>query len=76
VISMEQATQAKAELRTRLGRPAWLRGIGIGSGPDGSPVLQVNVAEATAEIRALVPGAVNGVPVRLEDVGDIERQEA
>jgi hypothetical protein len=72
VISMDQAAAAKARLRDRLGRPAWLRGIGIGADENGSPVVQVNVSELTAEVRAAIPSEVGGVPVRVDAIGEIE----
>ena len=73
MISMEQASAAKAALRERIGRPEWLRGIGIGAGENGSLVIQVNVSEVTAEVQSQVPSEVNGVPVRIEAVGEIDR---
>jgi hypothetical protein len=68
--STEAAIKAKATLRAKLGRPAWLRGIGVGL-HDGSPCIQVNVAELSEEVRAAIPEEVEGVPVRVVAVGDI-----
>lgn len=69
---MERASAAKATLKAQLGRPEWLRGIGIAADPEGSLYVKVNVAVLTAEAQAAVPESIDGVPVRLEAVGDIK----
>lgn len=70
-ILMERANAAKAALKSRLGRPPWLRGIGIGADPDGGLHVKVNVAALTPEVRESVPETLDGVPVRLEAVGEV-----
>lgn len=62
---------AKERVRTAIGRPPWLTGgVGIGA----SCVI-VGVLEVTDEIRRLVPESVDGVPVRLEEVGQVYAQD-
>ncbi|MDC0746548.1 hypothetical protein [Polyangium mundeleinium] len=70
MISLEQAAKAKAALRAQLGRPEWLRGVGIGVQGD-DHCLRVNVAALTEEVSTALPGEVEGVPVHIEVVGEI-----
>jgi hypothetical protein len=69
---MERASAAKATLKAQLGRPDWLRGIGIAADPEGNPYVKVNVAALTAEVQAAVPKSIDGVTIELEPVGDIK----
>jgi hypothetical protein len=62
--------RAKLVLRAKLGRPSWLRGIGLGGEP-GDYCIKVNVAELTNEVRASLPKTVDGVPVQVEAVGTL-----
>lgn len=71
--TFEDAARAKSELRLRLGRPRWLRGVGIGRDAEGHFV-KVNVAEMTLEVMALLPHDVSGVRIRVEVVGDVVAQ--
>ena len=71
MVTVEQAKTAKGLLRERLGRPAWLRGIGIGLLPEGSFFVQVNVEQATPDVLQAIPDKVQGVQVRVEAVGKI-----
>lgn len=68
--TLEQATSAKVVLRSRLGRPEWLRGIGVGMDADGYFV-KVNVAAVTSDVEAHVPPRVGEVRVQVEAVGEI-----
>jgi len=70
VASVAEAQQAKAVLKERIGRPSWLRGIGIGGEP-GDYCVKVNVSALTDEVRAVVPSAVGGVRVVIDAVGTI-----
>jgi hypothetical protein len=70
MVTFEQAATAKAALRSKLGRPDWLRGVGIGLDENGH-FIKVNVAQITADVRERVPREVGGVPVQLEEVGEI-----
>ncbi|MEO8284326.1 MAG: hypothetical protein ABI568_13160 [Pseudarthrobacter sp.] len=69
---MERAFAAKTTLKSRIGRPEWLRGIGIAADPDGTPYVKVNVAALTPEVREAVPEEIDGVLIRVETVGDIK----
>jgi len=71
MITLDEARAAKAILRTRIGRPSWLRGVGIGHDGAGNHVVKVNVATVTEEVRAQLPTNVGHVPVVVEAVGDI-----
>jgi hypothetical protein len=68
--TFEQAATAKAALKSKIGRPGWLRGIGIALDDEGHFV-KVNVAEITTEVCEKVPRDVEGVRVELEAVGEI-----
>lgn len=68
--TFEQASDAKTTVRARLGRPTWLRGVGIGRDDDGHFV-KINVDVVTPEVERAVPSEVSGVRVRVEAVGDI-----
>jgi len=69
---MDRVSAAKATLKSQLGRPEWLRGIGIAAEPDGKLYLKVNVAALTPDVRAAVPETLDDVSVRIEVVGDIK----
>jgi hypothetical protein len=71
--TFEKANTAKMALKDMLGRPEWLRGIGIGL--DGSEhFIKVNVAEISREILKGIPQKVCGVRVELEAIGEIVAQ--
>jgi len=72
MISMDQARLAKATVKDRIGPVAWLAGIGIGKSDTGFYV-QVNVTSASEEVRRAVPKQVDGVEVRVEEVGHVVR---
>lgn len=72
--TLDQARKAKASLKASLGKPGWLRGLGIGSDPSGGAVVRVNVATLTDEVRQAVPTSMNGVSVEIHVVGDAEAQ--
>lgn len=67
--TIDEAREAKSVLKATLGKPEWLRGIGIGSDPSGA-VVRVNVVDDTDEVRKAVPVSVNGVAVEIHVVGD------
>lgn len=69
MVSLGQAQQAKAALRERLGRPSWLRGVGI-SLVDGDHCIQVNVAMDATHVCELLPKEVDGVKIQVKFVGD------
>lgn len=73
-ISLEQAYQAKQELKDRLARPIWLKGVGIGRDEAGGHVIEVRVEADTPTIRQAIPASVNGVPIRVTAVGEVHRQ--
>lgn len=73
-ISLEQAHQAKQELKDKLARPVWLRGVGIGQDEAGGHVIEVRVEVDTPAIREAIPANVKGVPVRVTAVGEVHRQ--
>ena len=68
--TIDEAREAKSVLKATLGKPEWLRGIGIGSDPSGGAVVRVNVVDDTDEVRKAVPVSVNGVAVEIHVVGD------
>lgn len=72
--TFEEALDAKAILRKRLGRPPWLRGIGVAKNESGSHVLKVNVSEKTPEVSATIPRAVGEVQIVIDEIGDISSQ--
>ncbi len=70
-MDLKSVRAAKALLTLKLGSPPWLRGIGIGADPSGALRIQVYVAAITDEVRRTVPEVFQGVPVHLEEVGEI-----
>ena len=69
MVTLDQAKRATERLRERLGRPPWLRGVGISKDAHGYFV-KVNVAEAAGEVQ--VPEKVLDVRVKVHEVGEIE----
>ena len=67
--TLDEARRAKECVKTLLGKPAWLRGIGIGSDSGGAFVVQVSVSELSDEVKRLVPSECEGVPVRVDTAG-------
>ncbi|MCC6213658.1 MAG: hypothetical protein IT376_02230 [Polyangiaceae bacterium] len=72
MISMDQARQAKAAVKKKLGAASWLTGIGIGK-TDAGFCVQVNVIALSEEISRTVPKQIDGVEVRVEAVGNVVR---
>lgn len=70
MITEEQAKQAKYALRESLGRPKWLRGVGISQTKTGFFVA-VRVVALTPEVSRCIPSKINGVKVSVESVGDL-----
>ena len=69
-MNQQQAVFVKQLVRTRLGRPDWLRGIGIGcEGQDF--YVKVNVAEITPNLQTYLQQHLSGLDVRIAVVGDI-----
>lgn len=62
----ERLRGVQLSLKERLGRPEWLRGIGLSRDS-----VEVRVKEITPEIKALIPDMIAGVPINIEAVGDI-----
>ena len=70
MINLEEAEFAKAILRARLGRPKWLRGIGVSKDASDAYVVKVNIS--SLEECPLDPSMkVGRVSVMLDVVGDI-----
>jgi hypothetical protein len=72
--TIAEARRAKDDLKARLGRPAWLRGIGVASKVRDDFSVQVNVASESDAIRSTIPKSIGGVPVHVEVVGTISRR--
>jgi hypothetical protein len=62
--------RSKAELRCQINRASWSRGIGLGLMTDGRACLVVMVGDLKAVPPGSIPDHVNGVPVRVEEVGN------
>ena len=71
-ITEDQAKVAQKKLLAQLNRPPWGRGVGISEDPPGSCILVCNVHSINTEVMNAVPVEVDGVPVRIQAVGDIE----
>ncbi len=64
--------RAKSALKARLGKPEWLRGIGVGICSARGHCIKVNVREGPIEgLDELVPAEFEGVPTLVEVVGEI-----
>jgi hypothetical protein len=70
MVSVGDVERAKEVLKSYLGHPSWLRGIGIG-GKSGDYCVQVNVERLTDDVRAAIPSTIDGVPVLVQAVGQI-----
>jgi hypothetical protein len=66
----DEAISAKALLRARLGRPPWLRGVGLVF-EDGQFFLRVNVASSAHGAAELIPRSVGGVRVVVAEVPEV-----
>ncbi len=73
--TFQQALKAKNALRSQLGRPTWLRGVGVGFDDNGC-LVKVNVDEITPEVLDQLPHEVSGVRVEVEAVGEVVAQSA
>ena len=67
----DEVNTAKTVLRAQIGRPGWLRGVGIGCDKSGF-FIRVNVDEITDDVK--VPNEVSGVRVLVVPVGNIFAQ--
>ncbi len=70
--TLEEARHAKVSLKERLGRPEWLRGVGIGNDPTKGFVVHVNIDVLTDEIRSTVPASINGVQVEVHVTDEVK----
>lgn len=67
MISKAEAELAKKVVKARVGKPLWLRGIGLDK-EDGEYVVVINVVKKTREILAMFPPHVStlyGVKIRV-----------
>jgi len=77
MVTYERASTARDALCSSLfegSPPVWSRGFGVGRDQDGSYFVKVNVGSLTDEVRASLPETVDGVPVVIEEVGDVVAQ--
>lgn len=74
MVTKEMALFAKVELQKKLGKPDWLRGIGIGQGRSGVYTVRVNVDKLTPEVARHLPREMFGVMVDVREVGEIKAQ--
>jgi hypothetical protein len=72
--TIADAREVKEALKGRLVGASWLRGVGLGTGHDGGSTVRVNVSRDDAEIRSSIPSSMNGVPIEIHVVDDIEAQ--
>lgn len=73
MVTKEMALFAKAELKKKLGRSDWLRGIGVGV-RGGVYTVKVNVEKLTPEIARHLPREMFGVMVDVQEVGEVKAQ--
>lgn len=77
MISKAEADLAKKVVKARVGKPLWLRSIGLDK-EDGEYVVVINVYKKTAEILAMFPPNVStlyGLKIRVCAVRDLKSQE-
>jgi len=74
--TLEEARQVKALLKERLGKPDWLRGIGIGNDSAHGFVVRVNVDALTDEIRKSVPALIESVQIEIQATGEAQALRA
>ncbi len=70
--TLDEARNAKPALLAALAGDERVNGVGLGYDPADGYVLKVNLT--VPEASAVVPPAVNGVPVRTEVVGTVHPQ--
>jgi len=72
-MNQEQAIVVKQLVRIRLGKPDWLRGIGVSC--DGQEYyVKVNVVEITPYVQSFLQRHLVGLDVRIAAVGNITFQ--
>jgi hypothetical protein len=71
IITKGDAKKAQNKLIKLLNHPDWLRGIGLSSDEDNSFFVKINVFKITNGINKLIPGNIDGVPIKMYEVGDI-----
>jgi hypothetical protein len=73
-MTLDQIKIAKNALKLTLGRPDWLRGIGIGADAQGY-FIKVNVSKAIPDVTNQITAALSKNPdkvrIEIEEVGDI-----
>lgn len=69
--SLAEAEAAKRRLLAQVGRPSWLRGLGIGFADDGGYRLEVKVDDLSGAVRDAIPTELEGVEVHVSAVGRI-----
>ena len=75
MVTMGAALQAKEVAKRILSEVPGVNGIGITWNEEGDPCVRVNVNyEMAEESRKRIPSSVQGVPVVVEEIGDIETE--
>ena len=72
-MNLDDTRAVKVAFMSQLGRPAWLRGVGIGKDAQGY-YIKVNASEALPE--GTVPPTFNNVRVIVDVVGNIVAHKA
>ena len=67
--------RALARATAELMRVRGVVSVGLGIDRDGREAIVVGVARASEQFRVAVPEHIEGMPVLLSEVGDIETQE-
>lgn len=70
MINLKQASEAQDKLGPKLMVEPWFRGIAVLADDAGSHYLKVNVEAVTEAVRAKLPADVDGVPIRIDAIGD------
>ncbi len=70
-----QRERALARATAELMRVRGVVSVGLGLDQDGREAIVVGVACAPAKLRATLPEHVDGVPVLLREVGEVETQD-
>ena len=72
-MGLAEAKRVKMAIKIKLGKPPWLRGIGVGANDAGEHCVKINVDKVTPEIQKLAGELATefSADIKIEEVGNI-----